>query len=165
MSGNSDALILAALERLEAGQTQLRAELATRMERLQDAVAAVETSIAAMETRIAAVETSIAAMETRIAAIETRMDAQDETLGRFRADLVDELGRTRSVLMARMDRLQDALVSQHEADVVNFGAAERAERIAKGAVDEGRILGEQFNALVRQVRRLEEEVRILRGGV
>ncbi len=158
MSGNSDALILAALERLEAGQTQLRAELATRMERLQDAVAAVETSIAAMETRIAA-------METRIAAIETRMDAQDETLGRFRADLVDELGRTRSVLMARMDRLQDALVSQHEADVVNFGAAERAERIAKGAVDEGRILGEQFNALVRQVRRLEEEVRILRGGV
>ncbi len=151
MSGNSDALILAALERLEAGQTQLRAELATRMERLQDAVAAVETSIAAMETRIAA--------------IETRMDAQDETLGRFRADLVDELGRTRSVLMARMDRLQDALVSQHEADVVNFGAAERAERIAKGAVDEGRILGEQFNALVRQVRRLEEEVRILRGGV
>jgi len=151
MSGNSDALILAALERLEAGQTQLRAELATRMERLQDALAAVETSIAAVETRIAA--------------IETRMDAQDETLGRFRADLVDELGRTRSVLMARMDRLQDALVSQHEADVVNFGAAERAERIAKGAVDEGRILGEQFNALVRQVRRLEEEVRILRGGV
>ncbi len=158
MSGNSDALILAALERLEAGQTQLRAELATRMERLQDALAAVETSIAAVETRIAAIE-------TRIAAIETRMDAQDETLGRFRADLVDELGRTRSVLMARMDRLQDALVSQHEADVVNFGAAERAERIAKGAVDEGRILGEQFNALVRQVRRLEEEVRILRGGV
>jgi len=151
MSGNSDALILAALERLEGGQTQLRAELATRMERLQDAVAAVETRIAAMETRIAA--------------METRMDAQDETLGRFRADLVDELGRTRSVLMARMDRLQDALVSQHEADVVNFGAAERAERIAKGAVDEGRILGEQFNALVRQVRRLEEEVRILRGGV
>jgi len=144
MSGNSDALILAALERLEAGQTQLRAELATRMERLQDAVAAVET---------------------RIAAMETRMDAQDETLGRFRADLVDELGRTRNVFMARMDRLQDALVSQHEADVVNFGAAERAERIAKGAVDEGRILGEQFNALVRQVRRLEEEVRILRGGV
>jgi len=151
MSGNSDALILAALERLEAGQTQLRAELVTRMERLQNAVAAMEMRIAAMETRIAA--------------MEVRMDAQDETLGRFRADLVDELGRTRSVLMARMDRLQDALISQHEADVVNFGAAERAERIAKGAADEGRILGEQFNALVRQVRRLAEEMRILRGGV
>lgn len=116
MSGNSDALILAALERLEASQTQLRAELATGMERLQDAVGA---------------------MDARIAAMEMRMDAQDETLSRFRADLVDELGRTRSALMARMDRLQEVLVRQHENDVVNFGAAERAERIAKGAVDEG----------------------------
>ena len=96
--------------------------------------------------------------------MQARMDTQDEVLGRFRTDLVEELGRTRSALMARMDRLQEAPVSQHEADVVNFGAAERAERITKGAVDEGRILGEQFNALVRQVRRLEEEVRTLRGG-
>ena len=41
-----------------------------------------------------------------------RLDAQDETLSRFRADLVDELGRTRSAIMARMDRLQEALVRQ-----------------------------------------------------
>lgn len=141
MSENSNTPILAALERLENGQTQLengqtqmRVDLMARMDQL--------------------------ARTTGI-----RMDAQDEVLSRFRADLVEELGRTRSALMARMDRLQEALVSQHEADVVNFGAAERAERIAKGAVDEGRILGEQFNALVRQVRRLEEEVRTLRGGI
>jgi len=123
MSENSNTPILAALERLENGQTQIHVDLMARM------------------------------------------DVQDEILARFRIDLIEELGRTRSALMARMDRLQEALVRQHEDDTVNFGAAERAERIAKGAVDEGRILGEQFNALVRQVRRLEEDIRTLRGGI
>jgi len=134
MSENSNTPILAALERLENGQTQIHVDLMARMDRLAKVT-------------------------------ETRMDVQDEILARFRIDLIEELGRTRSALMARMDRLQEALVRQHEDDTVNFGAAERAERIAKGAVDEGRILGEQFNALVRQVRRLEEDIRTLRGGI
>ncbi len=133
MSENSSTPILAALERLENGQAQMRVDLMARMDQLARTT-------------------------------ETRMDIQDEVLARFRADLVDELGRTRSALMARMDRLQETLVRQQEDDVVNFGAADRAERIAKGAVDEGRILGEQFNALVRKVRSIEEEIRILRGG-
>lgn len=59
--------------------------------------------------------------------------------------------------MARMDRLQDALTSQKEAGIVNFGAAERAERIAKGTSDEVRTMGEQLNAMVRQIRHLESD--------
>ena len=151
MSENQETLILAALSRLESGQAQFDAKL----DRLESA----QTELyAGLVTRVERLQDAVAAMQTR-------MDTQDEVLSRFRTDLVEELGRTRSALMARMDRLQEALVSQHEADVVNFGAAERAERIAKGAIDEGRILGEQFNALVRKVRRLEEEVRTLRGGI
>jgi len=147
MSENSSAPILAALERLENGQTQMHAELG----RLENGQTQMRVDL-------------MARMDQLARTTETRMDIQDEVLARFRADLVDELGRTRSALMARMDRLQETLVRQQEDDVVNFGAADRAERIAKGAVDEGRILGEQFNALVRKVRSLEEEIRILRGG-
>ncbi len=147
MSENSSTPILAALERLENGQTQMHAELG----RLENGQTQMRVDL-------------MARMDQLARTTETRMDIQDEVLARFRADLVDELGRTRSALMARMDRLQETLVRQQEDDVVNFGAADRAERIAKGAVDEGRILGEQFNALVRKVRSLEEEIRILRGG-
>ena len=49
-------------------------------------------------------------------------DALRVELGRIRA----ELGQVRSEVMARIDRLQDRMVAHHEADVVNFGAAERA---------------------------------------
>ena len=151
MSENQNTLILAALGRLESGQAQFDAKL--------DRFESAQTDLyAGLVTRVERLQDAVAAMQTR-------MDTQDEVLSRFRTDLVEELGRTRSALMARMDRLQEALVVQHEAEVVNFGAAERAERIAKGAIDEGRILGEQFNALVRKVRRLEEEVRTLRGGI
>ncbi len=108
-------------------------------------------------------ENRLDGLESRLSALESWLNDQIDAFARFRADLVDEFGRTRNALMGRMDRLQETLVIQREADVVNYGAAERAERIAKGASDEGRILGEQLNALVRQVRRLEDEVRHLRG--
>jgi uncharacterized protein (UPF0335 family) len=74
-----------------------------------------------------------------------------------------ELTRTRADLMARMDRLEGKFTAQREGEVVNLGISERAERIAKGAQDEVRIMGEQVNAMFRQIRRLEAEVRQLRG--
>jgi len=161
MSENSSTPILAALERLENGQTQIYAELG----RLENGQTQIYAELGRLENGQTQMRVDLMARMDQLArTTETRMDIQDEVLARFRADLVDELGRTRSALMARMDRLQETLVRQQEDDVVNFGAADRAERIAKGAVDEGRILGEQFNALVRKVRSLEEEIRILRGG-
>ena len=42
-------------------------------------------------------------------------------------------------------------------------AAETAERIAKGVVAEVRLLGERVNALMRQIRCPEAEVRQPRG--
>jgi methyl-accepting chemotaxis protein len=54
---------------------------------------------------------------------------------------------------------------------VNFGAAERAERIALGVREEVRAMGgqvsamgDQVNAMVRQIQRLQSEVRELKGG-
>ena len=157
MSDNLSERVLAVLERLEGGQTQL-----------QDTVAFIPTYLGTLESRLdslaGTLENRLGSLESRLNSLESRFDDQNDTFARFRADLVDEFGRTRNALMARMDRLQETLVIQREADVVNYGAAERAERIAKGASDEGRILGEQLNALVRQVRRLEDEVRHLRGS-
>jgi len=170
MSGNLNERVLAVLERLEGGQAQLQeavasvqTHLGTLEGRLDSLAVTLEDRLGSLENRLNSLESRLDSVESRLGSLESRLDGQNDTLTRFRADLVDEFGRTRNALMARMDRLQETLVIQREADVVNYGAAERAERIAKGASDEGRILGEQLNALVRQVRRLEDEVRHLRG--
>lgn len=90
-------------------------------------------------------------------------DVTLETLAALVQRVIEGQDRLRSDLMARMDRLQDALTAQHDADVVNYGAAERAERIAQSAREEVRALGEQVGAMVRQIQRLQSEVRQLRG--
>jgi hypothetical protein len=46
---------------------------------------------------------------------------------------------------------------------VNFGAAERAERIALGVREEVRAMGGQVNAMVRQIQRLQSEARQIKG--
>jgi predicted transcriptional regulator len=79
------------------------------------------------------------------------------------AGLAERLDRTRIELMARMDRLQDALAVQRDEEVVNLGAAERAERIATLTQDVVRSLSEQMTVMVRQIHRLQSEVRELRG--
>ena len=86
-----------------------------------------------------------------------------EQLSNGQEQLSAELTRTRADLMARMDRLEDKFTAQREGEVVNLGISERAERIAKGAQDEVRIMGEQVNAMFRQIRRLESDIRHLRG--
>lgn len=110
MSDNTNALILAALDSLRAGQANLEGGLAN-----------------------------------------------------LRVELTGRLDRLQADIMARIDRLQDTLTGEQEANVVNFGAAERAERIAKGAQGEVRAIGDQVNAMIRQIQRLQSEVRQLKG--
>jgi hypothetical protein len=84
---------------------------------------------------------------TRILAIVEKLErGQDQ----FRADLT-----------SRVDRLQDKPAAQREGDGV--GSAERAERIAKAAQDEVRLLAEQMNLVFRHIRHLQTELRELRS--
>ena len=71
--------------------------------------------------------------------------------------------QVRGDVMARIDRLQDALTAQRDDAAVNFGAAERAEKIALGVREEVRAMGGQVNAMVRQIQRLQSELRQLKG--
>ena len=84
-------------------------------------------------------------------------------LEQLRDDLAGQLVQLRADVMARIDRLQDALAAQRDADAVNFGAAERAEKIALRAREEVRAMGGQVNAMVRQIQRLQSKVRQLKG--
>ena len=78
----------------------------------------------------------------------------------LRIDLI----RTRTDVMERIDRMQDALTARQEGEVVTLGVAERAERMAKATQDDVRIISEQVTAMFRQIRRLQSDVEALRGG-
>ena len=93
------------------------------------------------------------------ARILAAIDKVSVDLTQLRGDLT----QLRVDLMARMDRLQDQLALQQDADIVNHGAAERAERIAMGASAEVRAMGEQVSGMVRQIQRLQTDVRQLKG--
>lgn len=60
---------------------------------------------------LAAVLNAVAAVQNTIGDLSRRVDAQAEAYAQFRADITDELGRTRNALMTRMDRLQEALTT------------------------------------------------------
>ena len=83
----------------------------------------------------------------------------------------DELTEMRVAIMARVDRLQDASTLQHHERIVDVGASERAERIAKAARDDATSLGEIVTPLIRlvhlmrtQLDDLAEQVRVLKEG-
>jgi hypothetical protein len=76
---------------------------------------------------------------------------------------------SRAEVMARIDRLQDAVTLQHEERIVDIGSAERAERLAKAAQEDAAAIGAIVTPLVRlvhgmrtQLDDLAEQVRILK---
>lgn len=83
---------------------------------------------------------------TRILAVVEGLQRGQE---QFRAELIE-----------RVDRLQDKLTAQHEG--AGSGSTERAERVAKTALDEVRLLSEQVDAMFRRIRHLQSELRDLR---
>jgi hypothetical protein len=97
-------------------------------------------------------QTGQSAIMERLDRHEQRMDRLDEGLDRLRTDV-----------MARMDRLQDALTLHKDDMVTSMGAGERAERIANAMQDVVRTLSEQVTVMVRQIHRLQTEMRELKG--
>ncbi len=91
-----------------------------------------------------------------LAAIERLSAGQDQTRR--------ELAQTRADIMERIDRLQQAVGQVRGEVVVNFGHADRIERIAQSARDEGRILAETVRVMQRQIKLLQTDLEQLRGA-
>ena len=74
-----------------------------------------------------------------------------------------EATRTRSDIMARMDRLQDAITAIRDDIAVNFGTPDQARRANDNTREDLRTLGDVVAAMQKQIQRLQTEVRGLRG--
>ena len=74
--------------------------------------------------------------------------------------LREELTRTRVDVMDRIDRLQDEVTALRDEAFVTFSRAERVERVSRDTTSG---LSAELSGMHRQIRRLQEEVRTLRG--
>ena len=70
-------------------------------------------------------------------------------LGSGVAQLRSEVAQVRPDAMEQIDRPHDTVTATHDEGVVNFGAAERAERIAPNSREQVRGQGKTLNALAR----------------
>src|SRR5690242_15809710 len=102
--GMSDSLVSAALNRLEAGQAQLQAELG-------------------------------------------QLKAEQKSL---RSDFLAELGRARSDIMERVERLADAIIRIRDDIAVNMGAVEGVERANENTRADVRTMQEQMSIMWKQ---------------
>jgi chromosome segregation ATPase len=162
----SDDQILAALARLEAGQT----DFSGRMDRLE----AGQTDLSDRMDRMAGGQTDLSERMDRMAAGQTdlsdRMDRMEAGQGalradltRFRADLMEEHVGTRTVLVERMDRLQTRIDQLHEECFTAFAQGETVRRHSDGTRAEARELVEQISGLVRQMRMLRSRIDNIEG--
>jgi septation ring formation regulator EzrA len=155
----SDNPILAALARLEAGQTTLRSDLT-----------AIRSDLTAMLSDQTAMRSDLTAVRSDQIAMRSDLTAFRSDLTALRSDLTVRMDgletghiKLRVDLMERMDRLQHSLDLTKDDIGVNFGTAERTERIAQAASDEGRALAVVVRVMQRQIARLQTDVEALRG--
>jgi len=119
--------------------------------------------LAALEETRAALATQLARLDEKVVGVVARLAEDVSRLDGNLSRLDEKLDRTRADLMARMDRLQDAMTALRDDVTVNFGIADRVDSVAESARKETRALAEVVTAMQRQIARLQSDVRQLRG--
>ncbi len=118
-------------------------------------------ALARLEAGQAALQQSQATLQQSVAALATRAE-----LTPLRAELTQvraELTQVRVDLMARMDRLGNALSDIRDDIAVNFGAVDAVKRLNDNTREEVSALSSLLTDLVRKVRALETRVREIAG--
>lgn len=157
MSDAASGPVLTAIAELGV---RLGGQIAALDGRLSGQIAALDARIAQLDTTVDGVRTELG---TRIGSVETTLGARIDAVGATTTRLEARLDRVRGDVMDRIDRLQDGLTQLTEGMIVDLGAAERAEQIAKSSSEETRTLGQQMTRMVRRIRRVEEAVKRLGG--
>src|SRR5258708_6913941 len=91
-----------------------------------------------------------------------RLEAGQAQLAAGQERIDASLKALRVNLMARMDRLQNAVDSVREDLTVNYGASDRAERAARSAIDDNRALADIVRIMQRQIGKLRTDLDQLR---
>jgi len=155
-----DDPILAALARLETGLGAARADMTDLRADMTD-LRADMTNLRADMTDLRADMTDLHADMTNL---RTDMTNLRTDMTNLRVDFLEELGGTRGVLVARLDRLQARIDQLQEECFVAFAQGETVRRHSDNTRAETRGLAEEVSALVRQMRMLRTRIDGIEGS-
>jgi chromosome segregation ATPase len=121
-------------------------------QRILTAIEHLATGQSSLRGEIDGIRGEIGGIRGEIDGIRVRMDG-----------LQGEVNRMRSDIMERIDRVQYTLDQTRDEIVVNFANTDRAERMARAAVDDARITTDVLRTMQRQISRLQTDVEHLKG--
>ncbi|MSP02276.1 MAG: hypothetical protein EXR07_14680 [Acetobacteraceae bacterium] len=165
----SDDPILAAMGRLETGQTALRSDVTG----LRADVTDLRTEVTGLRTEVTGLRDGQTALRTDM--VDLRADVTDLRDGQTRltADLTSlrtdltalRDGQTtfRVDLMGRIERLENHITDIRDDIGVNIGRADRAHEAADNTRNEVRLMSQELSVMWRQIKRLESDVREIKG--
>ena len=139
---------------LHLGQEAIRGDMTS----IRGDITSMREDITSLQQGQEALRGDVAVIHSELAGIKEHQEWMATDITRFRTDTMD-----------RIDRLQDRVTvgfaALQDDTIVTETANERAERIALAVQAETRSLAEMITPMNRQIRRLQDEVRALRGGV
>ena len=142
------------IEPLHEGQVAMRGDIAS----IRGDITTIRGDITTMRGDITSIQGDVATLQSDMVDVKDNQHQMASDITRFRTDIMD-----------RIDRLQDSVTTDvtqlRDETVVNYGATERVERMALAAQAETRALAVMVTPMVRQTRRLQDDVRDLRGDV
>ncbi len=112
-----------------------------------------------IDGRMGQIEARQDQLDGRMGQLDTRLDHLAARLDRSEAVHI----QTRTELMARMDRLQDAMTDMRNDVLVNFGMVEQVQRAHDSTREELKTVNEMVILLVKRIRVLEADMRTLKG--
>jgi chromosome segregation ATPase len=152
--------ILDVLVRLEAGQTNLRAEF---LAELGSTRGAVTNQLDRLEDYVNRLEGQVNRLEDHINRLNDRADRLESGQTSLRTEFLAELGNTRSAIMDRVDRLENRITEIRDDIEVAMGSTDAAQRVNDNTRADLRTLGEQVGVMWKQIKRLESRVREITG--
>ncbi len=111
------------------------------------------------DDQIARILAALERLETGQAQLATDVTTLRTDVTTLRTDVTT----LRTEVMARIDRLQNTVTTIRDDITVNMGRADQAHRAADNVRDELRALNDVVSGVMRQVQRLQSDVRELRG--
>lgn len=102
-------------------------------------------------------------MSNRLVRLEAGQAKLETGQASLRTDFIEELGKTRGAIMAKVEGLRDAVTMIHADITVNFGAVDQARLVNDNTRDEMRGLNDLVARMMTLILRLQTEVAELKG--
>jgi chromosome segregation ATPase len=162
--------VLSAIAGLGHQLGEMRVDLDQRLDKLDQRIDKLDQRIDKLDQRIDKLDQRIDKFDQRIDQLDQRIDKIEQR----GEDTYRELIKTRSDIMARIDRLQDDVTSMRDDLWVTFNRADRIEKKVESNLDGSRdvlrshseqlrSLSDELGGVQRQIHHLQNEIRHLKG--